>query len=76
MSYSRWSNSCWYSFYNSGGYLSLWYSLDKMIDISFEQCSEITPQKLKEMYDCTDEEAKEAMEYIGYFIEEYDTDEI
>ena len=79
MSYSRWSNSSWYSFYNVNGCLSLWYSMDKTIDWSYEDLKDIMsqdPEKIPlffmEVYKCTREEADEAIEYIGFFIEDYD----
>lgn len=71
MSYSRWSNSAWYSFYNVNGRLSLWYNMDKTIDIDYEDCKTITAEQIQEVYGCTEEEAKEAMTYVGYYLEDY-----
>ena len=72
MSYARWSNSCWYAFYNVNGCLSLWYSIDKTIDIPYEDALHITKEELITVYECTDDEAVEAMTYIKSYIEDYD----
>ena len=79
MSYSRWSNSPWYSFYNVNGKLSLWYDMEHTIDWEHDELVEIMaqdPEKIplffKEVYTCSLEEAKEAIEYIKLFIEDYD----
>ena len=78
MSYSRWSNSAWYSFYNVNGNLSLWYDLDHIIDLSYEEVThmleqeEKIPEFLISVYECTQEEAIEAIKYMKYFVEDYD----
>jgi hypothetical protein len=72
MSYARWSNSAWYAFYNVNGCLSLWYSMDKTIDIPYEDALDITKEELIAVYECTDAEAVEAMTYIKSYIEDYD----
>ena len=72
MSYARWSNSSWYAFYNVNGKLSLWYDMDHTIDIDYEDCKTITAEEIQAVYGCTEEEAAEAMQYIGYFMEDYD----
>jgi hypothetical protein len=79
MSYARWSNSSWYAFYNVNGKLSLWYDMENTLDWEYEELTDIMkqdPEKIPlffmEVYKCTEEEAKEALTYIGYFIEEYD----
>ena len=72
MSYARWSNSSWYAFYNVNGCLSLWYSMDKTIDIHYDDALTITKEDILQVYECTDEEADEAMTYIGYYLEDYD----
>lgn len=72
MSYSRWSTSHWYSFYNVNGCLSLWYDMDHTIDLDIDLCKEATTDGLMSVYGCTLEEAEEAMKYIEYFIEDYD----
>ena len=71
MSYSRWSNSCWYAFYNVNGCLSLWYDLEHTIDLTFEQCETMDVGKLIEMYTCSPEEATEALDYVRTFVSEY-----
>ena len=72
MSYARWSNSSWYAFYNVNGCLSLWYDMNKTIDIPYEDALTITKEDIIMVYECTDEEAEEAMKYVGYFLEDYD----
>jgi hypothetical protein len=76
MSYARWSNSCWYAFYNVNGCLSLWYDLDHTIDISYETALTITKEDVILMYECTEEEAEEAMKYVGYFLKDYDPKDV
>jgi len=44
MSYARWSNSCWYAFYNVNGCLSLWYDIDTTIDWEYKELTEIMKQ--------------------------------
>ena len=82
MSYARWSNSCWYAFYNVNGCLSLWYDMDHIIDWQFEELKDIMaqdPEKIPKffmaVYECTEEEAQEALQYIGYYLEEYNPDD-
>jgi hypothetical protein len=72
MSYARWSNSCWYAFYNVNGKLSLWYDMQHTFDIDFEDCKEMTVEKIVEIYNCTEEQAEEAMKYVASFLEDYD----
>ena len=72
MSYARWSNSCWYAFYNVNGKLSLWYVMQHTFDIDFEDCKELTVEKIVEIYNCTEEQAEEAMKYVASFLEDYD----
>lgn len=79
MSYSRWSNSTWYSFYNVNGKLSLWYDMEHTIDWDHDDLVEIMaqdPEKIphffKAIYTCSLSEAKEAMTYIAQFLEDYD----
>jgi phosphate transport system substrate-binding protein len=72
MSYARWSNSAWYAFYNVNGCLSLWYSMDKTIDIPYEDALTITKEDVMMVYECSEEEAEEAMKYVGRFLEDYD----
>lgn len=72
MSYSRWSNSSWYSFYNVNGKLSLWYDMDHCIDIDYEDALTITAEEIVGVYGCSTEEATEALHYVACFIEDYD----
>jgi hypothetical protein len=74
MSYSRWGGSTWYAFYNVNGCLSLWSDMDHTIDWEFEELKDITIQKLLEVYDCTEEDAKEAMTYIAQYMQHYKED--
>lgn len=75
MSYSRWGNSNWYAFYNaSSGYtkasqvLSLWYAGEKGItDWEYSDFDDINVYDLMKHYNCTIEEAIEAMTYIQQF---------
>ncbi len=79
MSYARWSNSSWYAFYNVNGKLSLWYDLDKTIDLEYEDLMEFKQYEdealitqLILVYECTREEAIEAIQYINQYLEDYD----
>jgi len=72
MSYSRWSNSAWYTFWsgNSGDLvedqvLSLWYSIDQTKDWTWEELRYWTVADVLENYtDVTEDEAIEAHKYI------------
>lgn len=76
MSYSRWSYSVWYSFWNSANsgkskdeqVLSLWYSLDKTIDWPYSELLDVTAEDIQRRYRCEIEDAEEAMNYIKKFI--------
>ena len=72
MSYARWSDSSWYAFYNENGCLSLWYDMEHAIDIPYEDALTITKENIIMVYQCTEEEAEEAMKYVGYFLKDYD----
>jgi hypothetical protein len=72
MSYARWSNSSWYAFYNVNGCLSLWYDMEHTINIPYKDALTITKEDVMMMYECSEEEAEEAMKYVGLFLEDYD----
>jgi hypothetical protein len=85
VSYSRWSFSVWYSFWNGSSsgkekgdqVLSLWYSLDKTIDWTYADLEDITAQDIQRRYNCELEDAEEGMTYVNRFIkdvnEEYES---
>lgn len=84
MSYSRWSNSSWYTFYRSDSgdtlgeqVFSAWYSLDKCIDWTYDELADLTRDRLKVediltrirfAYGCNDDEATELYDYIQQFM--------
>lgn len=84
MSYSRWSNSGWYTFRNASSgktkdeqVLSLWYNIDNMRDMTYEELKDLVdsqrPTALDMIlwkYDCTVPEAEEAVGYIKKFIQD------
>jgi len=80
MSYSRWSFSVWYSFWNGANsgkskdeqILSLWYSMDKTIDWEYDDLLEVTAKDIQKCYNCEIEDAEEAMNYINEFIKDVD----
>ena len=45
MSYSRWSNSSWYSFYNVNGRLSLWLDMEHTIDWEYDDLIDKNPNR-------------------------------
>ena len=80
MSYSRWSFSVWYTFWNGANsgkskdeqILSLWYSIDKTIDWEYDDLLEVTAKDIQKCYNCEIEDAEEAMTYINEFIKDVD----
>ena len=78
MSYSRWSYSVWYTFWNSASsgkskddqILSLWYSMDKTIDWAYSELLDVTVNDVQRRYNCEIEDAEEAMTYINEFIKD------
>ena len=80
MSYSRWSYSVWYSFWNSASsgkkkndqVLSLWFSMDKTIDWTYPELLNVTAEDVQRRYNCEIEDAEEAMIYINEFIKDVD----
>jgi hypothetical protein len=77
MSYSRWSHSDWYSFWNCYSVegvkekqsLSLW-TRGKILDWSYDDLTEMTISDIQRIYECDLETAEEGMMYIREFIED------
>jgi len=82
VSYSRWSYSVWYTFWNSASsgeskdeqVLSLWYSLEKTIDWAYSDLVDITAEDIQRRYECDIEDAQEAMDYVNRFIKAVDNE--
>ena len=80
MSYSRWSFSVWYSFWNASSsgkkkndqVLSLWFSMDKTIDWVYTDLLDVTAKDIQRRYNCEIEDAEEAMTYVNEFIKDVD----
>ena len=80
MSYSRWSYSVWYTFWNGAGsgkskdeqVLSLWFSMDKTIDWVYTDLLDVTAKDIQRRYNCENEDAEEAMTYVNEFIKAVD----
>ena len=81
MSYSRWSNSCWYSFWSASSpdtikeeqILALWYSLDATPEFTYKELNGFEKIKLSEHFpDATLEEIEEAFDIISEFIDDID----
>lgn len=78
MSYSRWGQSMWYTFWNSASsgkfkddqVLSLWYSFDAIVDWPYSELLNITVKDIQRRYECEIEEAEEAIIYINKFIKD------
>lgn len=81
MSYSRWSNSNWYSFWSTSSgetkddqILSLWYGgIDDIVDLSYNDLVDVkSPKELAFYYESKIpiEELTEAMKYIKWFIDD------
>lgn len=77
MSYTRWSISNWYSFYNSGSegslkedqILSLWHT--QQHDFTYQELLSIGKKKLKSLYpEASDEDIDEALDIIEWFKED------
>ena len=82
MSYSRWSTSNWYSFYNSSSEgsvkddqaLSLWHVSDKR-DYTYAELQSMGVGKLQSLYpDATDEDIEEGLHIISLFTADVDID--
>jgi len=88
MSYSRWSNSSWYVFWNvSSGkdrddqVLSAWYSLDKCIDWTFDEVESLfdngiseAAKKLELIYGCNADEATHLQELMQEWMSDVRTE--
>lgn len=80
MSYSRWSNSVWYSFWNAESgptreeqVLSLWYSLDMCKDWTYEELKTMDAADLMMQYPGVPyNEVVEAKSLIQRFIQDVD----
>ena len=80
MSYSRWSNSTWYSFWSAGNakrkedeVFCLWADMSQTKDWTYEQLLEFTVEDIgKEYVGITLAEAEEAWGYIQNFLEDVD----
>jgi len=76
MSYSRWGNSAWYSFWSSNSgtsrdeqVLSLWYSIGQTKDWLYETLKTWSVADVLNNYtDVTEDEAQEAYGYIQEFL--------
>lgn len=82
MSYSRWSNSTWYSFWSNinvtrkeDEVLCLWADLSQTKEWTYEQLLGFTVEDIgKEYVGITLAEAEEAWVYIQNFIEDVDNE--
>lgn len=81
MSYSRWIDSNWYSFWNSmcidtikeDQVLSLWYVGGDITDFTYSDLKGFTLETLKEIFpNVLEIELIEALEYIENFIQDVD----
>jgi hypothetical protein len=50
--------------------------MEHTIDIPYENALTLTKEDVIVMYECTEEEAEEAMNYVGYFLEDYDPKDV
>jgi len=83
MSYSRWGQSNWYSFWNSdlssdekfGQVLSLWHADDEQLNFSYQALQSIGKNKLNTLYSTvSDDDIVEAMCIIAEFLQDVDLD--
>lgn len=81
MSYSRWSNSDWYSFWNNSPpdsvkddqVLSLWYAGEDLTDFTYKEVKKFDLCKMQEKFPTLDDGAlNEALGYIQMFINSVD----
>ncbi len=82
MSYSRWSNSPWYTFWSTSSgttreeqILSLWYSMDHQKDWTYQQLKKMDIDDLMIEYPGVPYNAVlEAKKYVDAFIADVDSD--
>ena len=88
MSYTRWGNSSWYSFYSDSDsserndqVLALWYSTEQDLTWSYEELSHVMKQSDDNItdffiryYHCTEDEAREAKTIVGWFMADVEED--
>lgn len=81
MSYSRWSYSNWYSFWNSnslpndkgGQILSLWHTDVEAKEFSYEDLQSMDKNKLNNIFaSISDDDINEGMQIISEFIHDVD----
>jgi hypothetical protein len=83
MSYSRWSNSSWYTFWDASRSgetqafqeLAVWYDVDHMISWSYHELQNLLSKDhsyvvhlLEMKYECSPDEATEVLDYMQDFI--------
>lgn len=85
MSYSRWGNSSWYTFYSDSGamekenqVMACWYGLDQCIDWTYAEILELLAdspnRKICHRYNCTIAEADELISYMKEFSADVETE--
>ncbi len=78
MSYSRWGDSCWYTFYSDSGsvgkenqVMACWLGLDQCVDWTYAEILELLDDspnfKICQRYNCTITEAHELISYMKEF---------
>ena len=71
MSYSRWTKgNNWYAFYSTEECLALWHSNGNYIDWLPEELQGIDAADIMEKYECSKDDAREAIKYIEMFLED------
>ena len=79
MSYSRWGESEWYTFWQTSNAdtkedekFALWLSIDECHTFNYKELTNFTSESIMELYDVSQELADEAMGYIKRFLEDVD----
>lgn len=81
MSYSRWSDSNWYTFWNTSSpdatkdeqVLSLWYAGEDLTDFTYKELKSFDISKMQEKFPNADtEDLEEALGYIQMFFDRVD----